>query len=302
MATIMVTGGAGFIGSHSVDHLLALGHQVRVLDDFSSGHAHNLQPHPQLTLIRGDVRDPAAVAEAMAPCSRVLHLAAQVFVPESIANPVASASINITGFLQLIDAARRQGLERVVYASSAAVYGTAGSEPLTEASPTRAESPYGLEKLVNDQYAALFSQLYGQSLCGMRYFNVYGPRQDPRSPYSGVISKFLQRAAAGEALTVFGDGLQTRDFVSVFDVARANAAALFSPVSGVVNVATGSSATLLELIAALGQAIGRPLRVDHAPGRAGEVRHSSVRPQRLTQELGVGDLMGLQQGLRLLIS
>lgn len=301
MATILVTGGAGFIGSHSVDHLLGLGHAVRVLDDFSSGHPHNLRAHPQLAVVRGDVRDPLSVATAMASCSHVLHLAAQVFVPESIANPVASASINVTGYLNVIDAARRQGIERVVYASSAAVYGSAQAEPLTEASPTRAESPYGLEKLVNDQYAALFSQLYGQSICGMRYFNVYGPRQDPRSPYSGVISKFLQKAMAGETLTVFGDGLQTRDFVSVFDVARANAAALFSPVSGVVNVATGSSATLLQLIEALGIALGRPLPFDHAPGRAGEVRHSSVQPQRLAEELGVGDLMGLSQGLRALI-
>lgn len=301
MATILVTGGAGFIGSHSVDHLLALGHRVRVLDDFSSGHASNLQQHPQLKVIRGDVRHPAAVAEAMAPCSHVLHLAAQVFVPESIANPVASASINLTGYLNVIDAARRQGIERVVYASSAAVYGSASSAPLTESSPTCAESPYGLEKLVNDQYAALFSQLYGQSLCGMRFFNVYGPRQDPRSPYSGVISKFLQRATGGESLTVFGDGLQTRDFVSVFDVARANAAALFSPISGVVNVATGSSATLLELIEALGEVLGRRLQVEHAPGRAGEVRHSAVKPQRLTDELAVRDLMGLREGLRALI-
>lgn len=301
MATILVTGGAGFIGSHSVDHLLGLGHEVRVLDDFSSGHAHNLTPHPRLTVITGDVRDPAAVTAAMAACSHVLHLAAQVFVPESIAKPVASASINIAGYLTVIDSARRQDVRRVVYASSAAVYGASGSEPLTEDSPTHAESPYGLEKLVNDQYAALFTRLYGQSLCGMRYFNVYGPRQDPRSPYSGVISKFLQRATAGESLTVFGDGLQTRDFVSVLDVARANAAALFSPVAGVVNVATGHSATLLELIDALGEALGRPLEVVHAPGRLGEVRHSAVRPRRLAEELGLNDLLDLNQGLRALL-
>ena len=301
MWTVLVTGGAGFIGSHSVDRLLSLGHQVRVLDNFSSGHAHNLAPHPRLTVIEGDVRDPRAVSAAMEPCSHVLHLAAQVFVPESIANPVASASINIVGYLHVLDAARRLGVARVVYASSAAVYGAASSEPLTEASPTGPESPYGLEKLVNDHYAALFGQLYGQSLCGMRYFNVYGPRQDPRSPYSGVISKFLQRAMAGEGLTVFGDGLQTRDFVSVYDVARANAAALFAQTTGVVNVATGRSATLLELIAALGEVLGRPLPVVHAPGRSGEVRHSCVRPRRLQEDLGVDDLMDLGQGLRALV-
>lgn len=302
MAKILATGGAGFIGSHSVDRLLALGHHVRVLDDFSSGHPENLTPHPQLQVVRGDVRDADTVAAAMADCSHVLHLAAQVFVPASIAEPRHSASINVSGFLTVIDCARRLGVQKVVYASSAAVYGSSQALPLHEASATAPESPYGLEKLIDDQYAALFAQLYGQALCGMRYFNVYGPRQDPRSPYSGVISKFLQRAQAGEALTVFGDGLQTRDFVSVFDVARANAAALFGTTTGVVNVATGHSVTLLQLIAALGQALGRELPVEFAAARAGEVRHSAVQPQRMRQELGLTDLLPLHDGLRRLLA
>lgn len=302
MTRVLVTGGAGFIGSHSVDHLLALGHEVRIVDDLSSGHAANVAAHPAVELRRGDIRDAATVAAAMEGCSHVLHLAAQVFVPESIARPLHSASINLQGFLTVIDCARRLGVEKVVYASSAAVYGSNQALPLREDAATAPESPYGLEKLINDQYAALFAQLYGQRLCGMRYFNVYGPRQDPRSPYSGVISKFLQRAAAGEALTVFGDGLQTRDFVSVFDVARANAAALFAPVEGVVNVATGHSVSLLQLIDALGRALGRPLTVEHAPARAGEVRHSAVDPQRMREALGLTALLPLEQGLRRLVA
>jgi UDP-glucose 4-epimerase len=302
MAKVLVTGGAGFIGSHSVDRLLALGHQVRVIDDFSSGHAENLQAHPMLEVQRGDIRDPEAVATAMDGCSRVLHLAAQVFVPESIARPLHSASINVSGFLNVIDCARRLGAEKLVYASSAAVYGSSQDLPLRESSQTGPESPYGLEKLIDDQYAGLFAQLYGQSLCGMRYFNVYGPRQDPRSPYSGVISKFLERAAAGQPLTVFGDGLQTRDFVSVFDVARANAAALFSPVCGIVNVATGHSVSLLELIDALSQALGRPLQVAMADPRAGEVRHSAVDPRRMRGELNLDNLLPLADGLRRLLT
>jgi UDP-glucose 4-epimerase len=302
MAHILVTGGGGFIGSHSVDHLLALGHRVRVLDDFSSGHRHNLASHAQLEVVQGDIRDLPTVEACLQGVERVLHLAAQVFVPASIERPLHSASINLTGFLHVLDASRRLGVQRLVYASSAAVYGTPTQLPLTEASPTQALSPYGLEKLVNDQYAALFGQLYGLSCCGLRYFNVYGPRQDPRSAYSGVISKFCERAMAGEPLVVFGDGLQTRDFVAVADVARANAAALFSDAGGVINVATGHSVTLLQLIEALAAVWGAPLPVEHRAGRSGEVRDSAVQPLRLRDDLGLRDPAGLHAGLQRLVN
>ncbi len=286
---VLVTGGAGFIGSHSVDLLLAQGHQVRVLDDLSSGKAENLQPHPALELRIGDIRDRDAVHAAMVGIDAVLHLAAQVFVPVSIDQPVFSASVNVLGTVQVLDAARLAGVRRVVYASSAAIYGTPAALPVSEDTPSRPLSPYGLEKYIDEQYAALFQGLHGLSCCGMRYFNVYGPRQDPRSAYSGVISRFQDAIAAGRPLTVFGDGLQTRDFVSVFDVARANCTALTerTEVQGVINVATGTSVTLLELIAALGRAAGRELEVQHLPGRAGEVRDSRVVPERLWQELGI---------------
>ncbi len=298
---ILVTGGAGFIGSNTVDLLLERGHSVRVLDNFYSGKRDNLRAHAALEVMEGDIRDVPTVERAMADITHVLHLAAQVFVPTSIAQPVMSGSVNVTGFLNVLDAARRLGNKRVVYASSAAVYGLATDLPLTEASPPMALSPYALEKLIDDQYAQLFAQLYGVSACGLRYFNVYGPRQDPRSPYSGVISKFCSVIAAGERLCVFGDGLQTRDFVSVRDVARANLAALESDIVGVVNVATGQSVTLLQLIRALGDVVGRELPVDHAPSRPGEVRLSEVTPTRLREALHITDSLPLRDGLTALL-
>ena len=298
---ILVTGGAGFIGSHSVDLALAAGHQVRVLDNFYSGHRATLTDHPRLSVIEGDIRDPATVHAAMADITHVLHLAAQVFVPTSIEQPAFSSSVNVTGFVNVLDAVRQRGIARLVYASSAAVYGVPERVPVTEQTPPMALSPYALEKLINDQYAALFGQLYGTSACGMRFFNVYGPRQDPRSPYSGVISKFCERLAAGQPLTVFGDGLQTRDFVSVHDVARANLAALEATTTGVVNVATGQSVTLLDLIATLGQLLGQTPVVRHEPTRSGEVRDSEVRPVRLQTELGLTHTLPLRDGLRALL-
>lgn len=299
---ILVTGGAGFIGSHSVERLLADGHSVHVLDNLASGHASNLPAgHARLTLQIGDVRDAPAVTAAMAGVDAVLHLAAQVFVPRSIAEPVESAAVNIHGYLQVLDAARRAGVRRVVHASSAAVYGVPATLPVTEQTPTAPMSPYGLEKLVNDQHAALFADLYGMATCGLRYFNVYGPRQDPRSTYSGVVSRFVEGIRTEQPLTVFGDGLQSRDFISVFDVARANAAALAADVTGVINVATGRSVTLLDLLEALGDLLGTAPTWRHEPARAGDIRHSAVAPQRLISDLGIDGCLELRQGLRRLV-
>lgn len=298
---VLVTGGAGFIGSHSVDLLLAQGHEVRVLDNLASGKRENLSPHQRLELRIGDIRDAEAVAAAVEGMDAVLHLAAQVFVPTSIERPAFSSSVNVAGFVTVLDAARRAGVKRFAYASSAAVYGVPDALPVNEATPPSSLSPYALEKLINDQYAKLFNELYGMSTCGLRYFNVYGPRQDPRSAYSGVISKFCERVAADATLTVFGDGLQTRDFIAVSDVARANVAALMGQTLGVVNVATGTSVTLLQLIDALSGLVGRALVVEHAPTRAGEVRESSVTPDRLRRDLGAPAASTLSAGLRSLL-
>ncbi|MCB9740492.1 MAG: SDR family NAD(P)-dependent oxidoreductase [Deltaproteobacteria bacterium] len=302
---VLVTGGAGFIGSNTVDHILAAGHRVRALDDLSSGHLRNLDAArnsgDRFSFAEADIRDADAVTAAMDGITHVLHLAAQVFVPTSIEQPVFSGAVNIAGFLNVLDAARRAGVQRFVYASSAAVYGMPDALPVRESTPPSALSPYALEKLVNDQYAALFGTLYGVSCCGLRYFNVYGPRQDPRSAYSGVISKFCERVAAQAPVTIFGDGKQTRDFVSVRDVARANLAALQSETSGVVNVATGSSVDLLELLQTLAALVGRTIAPEFAPGRSGEVRHSAVDPARMRDELGLTALTSLHDGLRTLL-
>ena len=223
---VLVTGGAGFIGSHSVDALLAGGTEVVVLDNFSTGKTANLPSHARLTLERGDIRNRPDVAGAIVGCTHVLHLAAQVSVRASVEDPPGSAQHNVLGFVNVLDAARRAGVKRVVYASSASAFGDPGELPLSESSPLAPLSPYGLEKSCNEQYAALFKQIFGLSALGLRYFNVYGPRQDPASPYTGVINKFADRLRAGQPLTVFGDGGQTRDFIFVKDVARVNVAAL----------------------------------------------------------------------------
>ena len=247
---VLITGGAGFIGSHTARMLLASGCRVRVLDNLSSGSLGNLDPQAmadgRLLFREGDVRDAEAVHSAVAGCDAVLHLAAQVSVHRSVADPLASAANNITGFLTVLDAVRRSGIRRFVYASSAAVFGEGPELPVSEASETGPVSPYGLEKLVNEQYAGLYQALYGVSSLGIRYFNVYGPLQDPDSPYAGVISKFAAALSAGRPLRVFGDGRQTRDFVYVGDVAQANVQALSSGLAGVLNLGTGQSVSLLR--------------------------------------------------------
>ncbi len=294
---VLVTGGAGFIGSHSVERLLGEGAAVRVLDNLASGKLANLPRHPRLAVQRGDIRDEAALAAAFDGVSHVLHLAAQVSVTASVAAPRESAAVNVGGFLGVLDMARRRGVERFVYASSSAVYGVPDGARSSEAAPARPISPYGLEKAVNDQYGALYAALYGMSIAGLRYFNVFGPRQDPSSPYSGVISIFVDRLRRGAPLTVHGDGGQTRDFVYVDDVARANAQALGARMGGVCNVASGRAVSLLELVEQLGRAAGRQPRLCFGPERAGDIRHSGADNARLRAELGVDSFTSLADGL-----
>ena len=298
---VLVTGGAGFIGSHSVDALLTAGAEVVVLDNFSNGKRSNLSTHGKLQVIEGDIRDSETVRMAMREATHVLHLAAQVSVQASVTDPANSCDNNIVGFLRVLDAARAQGLKRVVYASSAAVYGIPQELPLTENSPTKPISPYGLEKLINDQYAALYAQLYGLIPLGMRYFNVYGPRQDPASPYAGVISKWVAALNDEVAVRIFGDGLQTRDFIYVHDIARANVLALQSTDTGVCNVGTGTSVTLLQMLDALEQAAGRSSQKQFGPTAAGDIRDSQMRPTRLQAIFGPQKNTPLVEGLKALM-
>jgi len=298
---VLVTGGAGFIGSHSVEALLDASARVTVLDNFSSGKRSNLPRHAELDVVEGDIRDEALVRRLSESVTHVLHLAAQVSVRASVEEPVASAGHNVTGFLNVLGAVRGRPEIRMVYASSAAVYGAPRELPLAETSQCEPSSPYGLEKLINDQYAALFCSLYGVSALGLRYFNVYGPRQDPASPYAGVISRFASRLNAGEPLTVFGDGQQTRDFVFVQDVARANVAALRSATSGVLNVGTGTSVTLLELIETLGRCAGRTPAIKFDAPTLGDIRHSAMRPDRIRAALAFEARTSLHEGLATLL-
>lgn len=299
---VLVTGGAGFIGSHTVEALLKIGARVRVLDDLSTGSRENLpKQNVALEFVHGDVRDEVCVTSCMQDITHVLHLAAQVYIPISIQEPVHSHSINVIGYLNVLNAARLAGIKRIVHASSAAVYGVPVALPLTEDSPVAPLSPYGLEKLVMDQYSHLFGSLYAVSALGLRYFNVYGSRQDPSSPYSGVISKFATCAIQGSPFTIFGDGLQTRDFVYVKDVARVNVAAMQSTACGVINVATGRSVTLLEMAQVFTASMGNPTEVKYEPARAGDVPHSSVTPLRMQNELEVKGMISLKDGLTGLI-
>jgi len=298
---ILVMGGAGFIGSHSVEALLADGAQVRVLDNFTSGKRGNLAALPNLQIVEGDIRDAEAVDQAMVGITHVLHLAAQVSVPASVADPVGSSQHNLRGFLNVLDAARRAGVQRFVYASSAAVYGAPEKLPLDETSPVAPLSPYGLEKSINDQYAALYRQLYQLSSLGMRYFNVYGPRQNPASPYVGVISRFASAMTHGDTLRVFGDGGQTRDFIFVKDVAQLNMRALKSDADGVCNIATGHSVTLLELIDTLAQCADCTPQISYEPPATGDIRHSSATPRKMFEQLNPPPMTKLADGLKQLL-
>ncbi|VVC83829.1 NAD-dependent epimerase/dehydratase family protein [Sideroxydans sp. CL21] len=298
---VLVTGGAGFIGSHSVEALLADGAQVSVLDNFTSGKRTNLPQHPNLKVINGDIRDTSAVDLALVGISHVLHLAAQVSVPASVTDPLGSSQHNISGFLKVLDGARRAKVSRFVYASSAAVYGAPEHLPLDETSPVAPLSPYGLEKSINDQYAALYHTLYSLSSLGLRYFNVYGPRQDPSSAYAGVISRFASAMTKGDPLRVYGDGGQTRDFIFVKDVARLNVNALKSTATGVSNIATGHSVTLLELIDALAKCAARTPVIEHAPPAMGDIRHSSASPRKMLELLDPPAMTPLAEGLKQLL-
>jgi len=299
----LVTGGAGFIGSHTVDHLLASQQQVVVLDNFSSGHRHNLpDAHPLLTVIEGDIRDQSAVAKAAEGVTHCLHLAAQVSVVKSLEDPADSASHNIMGFINVLNAMKTNQAKRFVYASSAATYGNPKTLPLPEDEPLGPESPYGLEKQINELYVKLFKDLYSVSSCGMRFFNVYGPRQDPKSPYAGVIALFADAVLAQKPLTINGDGLQTRDFIFVNDVARANVAALNGEYEGAVNVATGVTVTLLDLIEVLEKIAGHECEKTFAPEREGDIKHSAAKVDTLQNILNVTAKHELEEGLRELLN
>lgn len=298
MDKVLITGGAGFIGSHTTDLLLSQGVAVRILDNLSSGKLSNLPDHhPLLEFIEGDITDSDAVSNAMKGVSHCINLAAQVSVVASLENPEFSAMQNIIGFVNVLVAAQRNEIEKIVYASSAAIYGEPTEIPLSEGASKCQLSPYGLEKQVNEEYADMYQRIYGLKSLGQRYFNVFGPRQDPKSPYAGVIALFVDKISMGEPLTVFGDGFQTRDFVYVGDVARANVAALTSDATGACNIATGQQTTLLDLINVLSDITGNHCEVSHVEPREGDIQHSLANPVKMNSQLGMKAETNIRQGL-----
>jgi UDP-glucose 4-epimerase len=300
----LVTGGAGFIGSHIVEALLRQNHQVRVLDNFSSGKRENLpSTHNQLEILEEDICDAEAVARALAGVDGVFHEAALVSVPKSVDHPESSFEINARGTFNVFDGARKAGARRVIYASSAAVYGDATELPVAESLAPRPLSPYGLDKLYGEQLGQLYSSLYGQEIFALRYFNVFGPRQDPASPYSGVISIFVDRLRSGKSMSIFGDGEQTRDFVYVGDVVEANLKAMFAKYQGfrAFNVGSGRQTSLNELFRELRHLSGSLTEPAYAAARAGDIRHSLADISLIRREIGYSPAFSLSEGLRLLL-
>ncbi|WP_342677117.1 SDR family oxidoreductase [Methanofollis sp. UBA420] len=291
----IVTGGAGFIGSHIAEALRDR-HEVVVIDDFSTGHPENLRGF-DVTLVEGSVADLPLLQEIFAGADGVFHQAAIASVPKSVADPLATHEANLTGTLNVLLAARDAGVRKVVLASSSAVYGESPELPKREGMLPEPLSPYAVSKLAGEHYAASFSRLYGLQAVCLRYFNVFGPRQDPSSPYSGVISIFADRILAGKPITIYGDGEQTRDFVYVADVVRANLRAMEGGAEGVFNIARGRTTTLNALAETMMRAAGRTVEVRHAEARAGDIRHSCADIERAREILGWAPEWGLEDGL-----
>ncbi len=305
MALYCITGGAGFIGSHLADNLLASGHQVRVIDDLSTGQRANLDP--RVAFIEADIRDRAALRAVMRGTDGCFHLAAIASVERTTQDWLGTHSVNLGGTLTVLDVARELGGVKVVYASSAAVYGDIGAEVAHEALAPAPLTAYGADKFGSELHANVGFGLHGVPSVGMRFFNVYGPRQDPASPYSGVISIFARRAGRGETLMVHGDGGQTRDFVYVADVVAHLAAAMAllgrAPGAHVFNVCTGRQISVLELARQMLRAVGHNAedRISHGPARSGDIRHSLGDPNRAIATLGVQAETALDRGLRQLL-
>jgi nucleoside-diphosphate-sugar epimerase len=300
VTTYTVTGGAGFIGSHLVDEVLRRGHAVRVVDDLSTGRRENLPASGRVEVIEGDIADPAVARRAAAGATVVLHQAAIPSVPRSVEDPAASHRANVDGTLQILLAARDAGVKRVVFAGSSSVYGNAAIMPKREDMPPHPLSPYALQKLVGEEYCRLFTELYGLETVVTRYFNVFGPRQNPGSPYSGVISLFIEAMLAGKPPRIHGDGEQTRDFTYVDDVVQGVLLAAERPgVSGrVLNVAAGGRVSLLDLVRALQAILQTTVDPILGPPRAGDVRDSAADISEARRLLGFAPKTTFGDGLR----
>lgn len=304
MSLYLVTGGAGFIGSHLVEALVRRGEQVRVLDDFSTGKPENLQAvQEQVEIIKGDIRAIDLVRQAMNKVDYVLHHAAIVSPPQSVADPLTTHAVNVSGTLNVLIAAREADVRRFVFASSCAVYGDNNELPLKETAAVRPLSPYAASKLAGEMYCLAFNAVYGLPTVCLRYFNVYGPRQNPNGEYAAVIPKFIARIKAGQPPVIYGDGLQTRDFVHVSDVVQANLLACERPeaIGQVFNIASKRQISLLDLVDIFSKLSERQLVPQFQPPRVGDVRHSVGDNARIAAILGFQAQTPLSEGLKQLM-
>jgi len=301
MARYLVTGGAGFIGSHLAEALVGRGEEVRVVDNLSTGKRVNLSRLPGVEFLEGDLVEIDVARHAVAGIDYVLHQAAIPSVPRSVKDPITSNRSNIDATLNVLVASRDAGVRRLVYAGSSSAYGDTPTLPKHEGMPPRPLSPYALQKLVGEQYAEMFTRLYGFETVTIRYFNVFGPRQDPSSPYSGVISLFISALVDGRQPTIFGDGEQSRDFTYVANVVDGVLRACRTPgVAGrSINVATSRRVTLNQLFATLKELVGASVEPLYAEPRPGDVRHSQADISLARQALGYEPSVSFEEGLRL---
>lgn len=300
MRRVLVTGGAGFIGSHLVEELVRRGDWVRVLDNFSSGRRENLRSLGEaVEVLEGDLRDANQVRAAVRDVEMIFHQAAFISVPESMRDPETCFAVNVGGTVALLEAARQSGVRKVVLASSTAIYGEAETFPISEELPPQPLSPYALSKQMDELYARFYTQVFGLPVVALRYFNVYGPRQRPDSPYAAAIPIFLNRLLRRQPLTLFGDGRQTRDFIFVKDVVKANLLAAESEVAGeAFNICTGQEISVLDLVEILRPLSPTPLEIRFAPSRPGDIFRSVGSPARAVHCLGFQAEVSLQEGLQ----
>ncbi|MEO8601631.1 MAG: SDR family oxidoreductase [bacterium] len=298
----LITGGAGFIGSNLAEALVRDGERVRVFDDFSSGTLENLAAiKDRVEIVEGDLRDFAAVRRAMDGVTRVAHQAALRSVERSVDDPLSSDAVNVQGTLHVLQAARENGVKRVVYASSSSAYGDTEVLPKTEDLTPAPISPYAVSKLAAEHYCRVYTRLYGVETVSLRYFNVFGPKQSPESKYAAVIPLFLRSAFKNEPIVIHGDGEQSRDFTYIDNVVQANRLSLTVPGVGgeVFNVACGDRHSLLEIVEIFGQFLGRKLECKHIESRRGDVRHTQASIDRISQKLNYRPIVDFEDGLRL---
>lgn len=304
MSLYLVTGGAGFIGSALVLELIQRGERVRVYDNLVTGHRENLSAvEGRYEFIQADLNDLAKLEAALAGVDFVLHQAAIPSVPRSVADPIGSHQANANGTLNLLWAAHRQKVKRVIYAASSSAYGDTPTLPKVETMPSNPMSPYAVNKLMGEYYGKVFTKVYGLETVSLRYFNIFGPRQDPNSPYSGVLSRFITALLENKPVTIYGDGEQSRDFTYVANAVSANLLACTAPDAPgkVVNVGVGQRTTLNQILAVLGKIMGVTPKADYQPARAGDVRDSLADISLAGQCLGYKPVVDFEAGLRLTV-